>query len=190
VTSIQPNHILSEMESQPETWEVVLPLVSSRAQAVREVFGDTDEVIFSGCGSALNAALTIAPTFQAKTGVTARAVPAAEICRFLEAVVGKGARTAAVLLSRSGQTTEVVQALDHLHGLGIQVLAITCTASSALATGSELAFVLTPATERAISTTRPLTSMIPCGQMLAAVTEQDERYLVELQGLPDAVGPS
>jgi glucosamine--fructose-6-phosphate aminotransferase (isomerizing) len=179
-----PHFIYDEISSQGEAWEQLIPLIVARAEAIGQFFDGVEEVIFSGCGSGLNAALCAAPTFQAKAGISARAIPAAEIDQFPESVLLGGRQTVGVLLSRSGKTTEVVRALDQLHTRGIRVLAITCTASSGLATGSDLAFILLPVTEQAVATTRSITGMILSTQLLAATVSGDESYLDELSRLP------
>ncbi len=179
-----PHSIYDEISSQGEAWGQLIPLIATRAEAIGEFFEGVQEVIFSGCGSGLNAALCGAPTFQAKTGISAQAVPAAEIDQFPDSVLVPERKTVAILLSRSGKTTEVVRALDQLHSRGVRAMAITCTASSALATGSELAFILLPVTEQAVATTRSLTGMILATQLLAAIVSDDEHYLSQLKRLP------
>ncbi len=179
-----PHFIYDEISSQGQAWGELIPLIATRAEAINEFFDGVEEVVFSGCGSGLNAALCGAPTFQAKTGISARAVPAAEIDQFPDSVLVPERKTAGVLLSRSGKTTEVVRSLDRLHSRGVRVLAITCTASSGLATGSELAFILLPMAEQSVATTRSLTGMILTTQLLAAIVSGDESYLNQLNRLP------
>jgi glucosamine--fructose-6-phosphate aminotransferase (isomerizing) len=179
-----PYFIYDEISSQGEAWGQLIPLITTRAEAISEFFDGVEEVLFSGCGSGLNAALCGAPTFQAQTGISARAVAAAEIDQFPDSVLVPERKTAGVLLSRSGKTTEVVRALDQLHSRGVRVVAITCTASSALATGSELAFILLPVAEQAVATTRSVTGMILTTQLLAASVSDDKGYLSQLKRLP------
>jgi glucosamine--fructose-6-phosphate aminotransferase (isomerizing) len=176
--------IYEEISNQGEAWERLIRQIIPRAEAVRELFDGVEEVIFSGCGSGLNAALSASPTFQAKTGISARAVPAADVYQFPETALLKDRDTVAVLLSRSGKTTEVVRALDVFHQHGMRALGVTCTASSPLGTGSDLAFILQPVAEQAVATTRSLTGMILTTQLVAAMVSIDGAYVGELQRLP------
>ncbi len=175
----------AEIDSQPQAWAELIALVTARARAIRDIFNGTEEVIFAGCGSGLNASLCGAPIFQAKTGISARAVPAVEVYKFTGGVLNKKRKSLAVLSSRSGQTTEVVNALQALNSQGIPTIGITCIEGSPLATESTLSFVLSPVTEQAVITTRSLTGMILVTQLLAGIAANDQAYLAELRQLPE-----
>jgi len=177
--------IRDEIASQGQAWEELIPLVMEHADEIRESFAGIEEVIFTGCGSALNASLCGASILQMQTGISARSVPAAECYLFRDSVLVSGRKTLAVLISRSGKTTEVVRALDDLRSRAIRTVGITCTEDSPLARGSDVALVLTPATERAVATTRSLTGMILVTQLLAAIVSGSEAYLSELRRLPE-----
>jgi len=177
--------IFAEITSQGQAWAELIPMILSQASPIRELFSQSEEVLFTGCGSGLNAAFVAAPTFQALTGTPSRALPAAEIYLFPESNLNPRRKYLAVLLSRSGKTTEVVQAMDDLHRRGALTIAVTCDGASPLARGSDLALVLTPAVEQAIATTRSLTGMILTSQCLAAIVSGDEIYLDELRRLAE-----
>ena len=177
--------ISEEIASQGRAWADVIPLVTERTKAIQELFRGIEEVVFTGCGSGLNASLCGASVLQIQTGISARAVPAAEVFLFPSSVLIRGHKTLAVLISRSGKTTEVVRALDYLRGKGVRTLGITCTEGSPLARGSDLALVLTPLAEQAVATTRSLTGMILTTQLVAAIVSGDEAYLDELRCLPE-----
>jgi len=173
-----------EITSQGRAWAELIPLMTQYSNSILEIFNGIEEVVFTGCGSGLNAAFCGAPTFQALTGIPTRAIPAAEIYLFPTSVLNRGRKTLAVLLSRSGKTTEVVQAVDALRAMGVRTIGITCTPESPLASGSELALVLTPVEERAVATTRSLSGMILALQLLAAFVGGVQAYLDELLALP------
>ena len=177
--------VSEEIASQGRAWAEVIPLVTERAKALQELFRGIEEVVFTGCGSGLNASLCGASVLQMQTGISARAVPAAEVYLFPSSVLPRGRETLAVLISRSGKTTEVVRALGCLHGQGIHTLGITCTEGSPLAMESDLALVLTPLVEQAVATTRSLTGMILTTQLVAAIVSRSEAYLDELRRLPE-----
>jgi len=177
--------IYGEISSQAQAWEELIPLVMQQADAIREAFHDVDEVVFTGCGSGLNASHYGASMLQTLTGISARAIPAADCYLFPQSVLASGRQTLAVLLSRSGKTTEVVRALDYLRSRRIRAIGITCTEDSPLATRSDLALLMKPVTERAVATTRSLTGMVLSTQLLAALVSRDEAYLNELHRLPE-----
>jgi glucosamine--fructose-6-phosphate aminotransferase (isomerizing) len=181
--------IHEEIASQPDAWAQLIPIVTEKGDKIQQLFEGIDEVIFAGCGSGLNASLSGVPILQTQTGLSCRAIPAAEIYLFPKSVLVPNRRILVILLSRSGETTEVVNALDYLHHQGISVLGITCSEGSPLALRSDLALVLSPVTERAIATTRSVTGMILTLQLIAAIISEDDAYLSELQRLPMVCEP-
>ncbi len=174
-----------EIASQAEAWAQLIPIITEKADKIRKLFDGINEVLLAGCGSGLNAAMSGVPILQMQTRISSRQVPAAEIYLFPKSVLIPNRRTLAILLSRSGETTEVLHALDYLQDQGIGVLGITCSGESPLAARSDLALVLSPVTERAVVTTRSVTGMILTLQLVAAIVSDDEAYLSELQLLPE-----
>jgi glutamine---fructose-6-phosphate transaminase (isomerizing) len=175
---------IEEITNQARAWGELIPSVTSQAGSIRDLFAQVEEVIFTGCGSGLNVSISAASLFQMQTGLSARAVPAAEIYLFPRSILKRPETTVAVLASRSGKTTEVCQALDYLHGQGVRTLGVTCTEDSPLALNSDLALVLSPVSERSVVTTRSLTGSFLAIQLLAAIISGSAKFLDELQRLP------
>lgn len=176
--------MLAEILNQPDAWIDTVGIVEAQASRLLKSIEDIDEVVFTGCGSGLNAAIAIAPTFQHFTGIRSRAVPAAEVVFFPDTIFVKSSRYLVVLISRSGLTTEVVMACEAANSLGMRTLAITCNPESHLARLSAEALVLEPANEVSVTTTQSLTSMILCGQIMSGIVSQDVEYLEQLKSLP------
>lgn len=176
--------IFEEIRSQADAWAQLIPIVTEKRDTIKQLFEGIDEILLTGCGSGLNAAMSGVPILQTQTGISSREVPAAEVYLFPKSVLLANRRTLAILLSRSGETTEVLHALDYLQDRGIKTLGITCSGDSPLASRSDLALVLSPVSERAIATTRSVTGMILTLQLIAAIVSEDETYLSEIQRLP------
>lgn len=176
--------MLVEILNQPNAWAGTIGIVEAKSSQLLELIEGVDEVVFTGCGSGLNAAIAIAPTFQRFTGIKTRAVPAAETVFFPETVFVDGSRYLVVLISRSGSTTETVMACDVAKSRNMQTVAITCYPESALARQSTEALVLEPAHEVSVTTTQSLTSMILCGQLMTAIVSKNAEYLQQLRLLP------
>jgi glucosamine--fructose-6-phosphate aminotransferase (isomerizing) len=176
--------MLSEIMSQPKAWTDTLQIVRSHAAHLQELAEGVDEVVFTGCGSGLNAAVAIAPCYQHVTGRRARAVPAAEIVFYPDTVFAGWERYLVVSISRSGSTSEVVAAQRAAAGWEYPTVAITCHPDSPLAREAAAAVVLEPANEASVTTTRSLTSMILCGQAMAGILGDDAAYLEQLAQLP------
>lgn len=176
-------HALSEIQNQPTAWADTLQVVAAHAKQLRELCRDVQDVIFTGCGSGLNVAWAAAATFQHYTGLPARAVPAADCVYFPNTVFTQHHRHLVVAVSRSGDTTETVKACAAAQEHGAKTLAITCYPESKLAKMTEVALILEAANEKAVVTTRSLTSMVLCGQGLAAIVSGRQDYLDQLKNL-------
>jgi glucosamine--fructose-6-phosphate aminotransferase (isomerizing) len=176
--------ILDEIASQGETWQALLDSLGAHVESVRPLFTGIDDIVFSGCGSGLNAAWFAAPLFQAQAGFSARAVPAADLSFFPETVFVPSRRTLAVFFSRSGRTTEILQAQARLKDRGVSALAITCSPGSALASSAEGCLSLEAVDELAVATTRSFSGMLLAALFLAAAVSHDRSLLDGIQELP------
>jgi len=175
----------TEITSQGKVWNELIQLILNQSAAIQRIGEHSEEYLFVGCGSSLNASYTGAAIFQTLTNIPARAVPAAEVYLFPRSVLVNDRKTLAVLLSRSGKTTEILQALDYLRRYGVPTIGITCQGGSPLADHSDLGLVLAPANEQAVVTTRSLTGMIIAVQLIAAIISGNQNFIQEIQSLPE-----
>jgi len=175
---------LPEIINQPAAWAEIIKLVEAKAENLLKLADGVSEVVFTGCGSALNVSYILAPTFQHFTGLKARAVPAAEIVFFIETVFTGNGHYLVVPISRSGETTETVRACESVQRRGMKTLSITCYPESWLAQKATETLVLEPANEKSVVTTQSLTSMVLCGQIMTAIISNNADYLGQLKSLP------
>lgn len=170
ITQVEPQtHMEREILSQPECWAECLsslekdPVVS---EIVSGVPPDA-EWVFVGCGTSYYLAQSAAASFSAISGRPSRALPASEVLLFPEIVSKRN--QVAVLISRSGRTTEAVKAMDLLNARGdLQTITVTCAPESAFATRSDFPLVLAAAYEQSTVMTRSFSSMLMALQFLAA----------------------
>ncbi|MBN1837708.1 MAG: SIS domain-containing protein [Spirochaetales bacterium] len=184
-TGERGQHTLREIRSQAEAWEGVLRRIEAKAGALRALVEPAEEIVFCGCGSAFNISHAAAPFAQATLGKTCRAVQASDVFLHPQMFLHPKRRTLGVVISRSGSTTESVEALRTLAARGCATLAITCFAESPMAREGSEALVLAEAGERSVTTTRSLTSMVLAGQCLAAVCRPGGRGLEDYAPLPE-----
>lgn len=186
MTANQPGTFCyNEITSQSLAWAELIPIVLQQAESIQKISKDIDEVLFIGCGSALNVSISAASIFQIVTNISSRAVPSAEIYLFPGSVLSNDRKTLAVLVSRSGKTSEVLHALDYLQEHTVPTIGITCQEESLLAKKSDLALVLKPVVEQAVPTTRSVTGMLITLQLLAAIISGNISLIHEIQRLPE-----
>jgi len=170
LTQAEPEtHMQREIFSQPECWSECLraletdPVVS----AIEAGIAPDAEWLFVGCGSSYYLALSAAASFSAICGRPSRAFPASEILLFPEIVSKRN--QVAVLISRSGRTTEAVKAMDLLQRRGdVKTITVTCASDSVFASRGDYPVVLPPAYEQSMVMTRSFSSMLLGLQLLAA----------------------
>ncbi len=179
-------HTLAEALSQPQCWESCLGELAE-TKTIDEIcrdFGAAKEWLFVGCGSSYYVALAAASSWCKITGQRARAVVASDILLYPDVALAGMAAVAAVVISRSGRTSEAVQAAEALESRKIRTLAVTCTHGQPLELAASKTLALLPANEESMVMTRSVTSMILGLQYLAAAMVGNRGFIAELRKVP------
>jgi glucosamine--fructose-6-phosphate aminotransferase (isomerizing) len=162
-------HTIAEIRSEPATWTACLQRVEGTGE-LRSLSGgllQNVEWVFIGCGSSFYLAQAAAASWSILTGEGSRAVPASEIMLFPQALP---VPCQPVLISRSGHTSEAVDAAEYLERTkNLRTLAITCGVGTPIQKVSSHCIVLPDADEKSTVMTRSFTSMLLVLQCLAAV---------------------
>jgi glutamine---fructose-6-phosphate transaminase (isomerizing) len=177
-------HTIAEILSEPQTWRKCFSELdaSGQLQRLSKDLQRDMEWIFVGCGSSFYLAQGAAASWSLITGGAARAVPASEILLFPGTLPEAGQY---VLISRSGHTSEVVQAAKQLRSRSKSpVLAITCGSDTPLENLATFTIVLRPADEKSTVMTRSFTSMLLALQALAAERAGSRGFAAALHTLP------
>ena len=173
-----------EIMSQGKSWEATLNSIDSLDSGVVEWLralntpqGQPLETLFIGCGSTYYLALSAALFWCKLTGLPARAMPASEMWLYPEYVLAKKAQKEGenrpyllVAISRSGETSETLRALELFHKRHAgKCLAITCYSESTLARQADTLLLTRMAEEESIAQTRSFTSMYLLMQAIACL---------------------
>ncbi|HVI10373.1 MAG TPA: SIS domain-containing protein [Candidatus Binatia bacterium] len=181
----------AEILSQPEFWARCMETFERANDAVRlrKDFGECNEWMFIGCGSSYYIALSAAACWSKITGQRARAIPASELLLFPELAAEAAEKPVAVLISRSGSTSETVRAAEILsRSSGVRTVAVTGTPNSPLEKHSQAILSLPPCDEHSTVMTRSFSSMLLGLQYLAASWAADDSLLSALRRLPALAG--
>lgn len=181
----QDSLTLREILSQPRCWSECLEALQRPGQFdhLRGRANPASEWLFVGCGTSYYLAQSAAASFTALTRIPARAAPASEIMLFPEIAAPRSRELVPVLISRSGRTSEVLQARRYLEEeRGIRTLAITCD-------GNELGQLASwtlclPVEEQSTVMTSSFTSMLMALQYLAAVLAGNQEFTAAVERLP------
>jgi glucosamine--fructose-6-phosphate aminotransferase (isomerizing) len=183
-------HSLNEILSQAQCWDTCLADLA-QSPALKEIearFGQNGEWLFVGCGSSYYVALAAAATMKLLTGRRAWAVPASEILLYPDLALPVG-RFVPVLISRSGQTSEVLKVAELLRERDVPCVAISCARGQLLERLATLTITLS-ADEQSTVMTRSFTSMLLALQFLAGRIAGSEGYCNALLTMPELAAPT
>jgi glutamine---fructose-6-phosphate transaminase (isomerizing) len=180
-----------ELRSQAEVWQTII--AQSRASAVwSEILSRSTgkkEWLFVGCGTSFYLAEAAAVSWTTLTGEAARPVPASEVLLFPELLHAGSAAKQAMVISRSGRTSEAVRAATVMRqNLRIPTMGITCADNSELEQECDLSMVLRAADEKSTVMTRSFTSMLLGLQVLAACRAGKTQFIDSLMGMAKQFG--
>jgi glutamine---fructose-6-phosphate transaminase (isomerizing) len=190
-SSDQHSHTMSEILSQPTCWSECLRELAGSEELLSacKLANPAGEWLLIGCGSSYYLAIAAASTFN-HLGLRARAVPASEVLLYPDLHLPKGRDYVPIVISRSGLTSEVLNAARMLEQeRGVKTIAITCAEGRPLESLATVTLKLSAADEKSMVMTRSFTSMLLALQYLAAMVRQDARFRDALVRLPDQVSP-
>jgi glucosamine--fructose-6-phosphate aminotransferase (isomerizing) len=182
-------HTLNEITSQPDAWESTLAELRRTTGTLRALCagGACEEVVFTGCGSPFYLAQHAAALQNELGGPFARALPAAEIWLTPRAALPGNRRTLLVALSRSGETTETIRAVEQFRAAGRgPVLTVSNYPDRPLNTLGDLHLTLAAGQEQSMAQTRAFTTLQLAATACAAIWSGRDELLDELMQLPAA----
>lgn len=171
-----------EIQSEPSVWQAVLQQLPNDPGVAKLLSAQgIDEWLFVGCGTSYYLAEAAALSWTQLTGRPARVLPASEILLYPESVIAGNRKTQAMVISRSGKTSEAVRAAGVLSKkLHLPTAGITCAENSELAAACDTTIVLRDADEKSTVMTRSFTSMLITLQYLAACAAGNPDFPQEL----------
>ena len=164
-------YTLEEILSQPRCWTECLRALEQEDQLgqVHRRLPEASEWLFIGCGSSYYIAQAAAASWTIITGMRARAIPASDVLLYPRLVLSEPGGCRPVLISRSGHTSEILNAAEYLElKENIRTLAISCATHQPLEQISTATLYALPADEKSMVMTRSFSSMVLALQALAA----------------------
>ncbi len=128
-------HTLAEIFSQPRIWADTDEHLTKSGVLERlpETFSPRSPWLFVGCGSSYYLSRLISALWTKQFYIPATGVPASELLFAPEETLRRVGAEQIVLMSRSGETTEVLRAAELLQShKTVQTLGVTCNPQSVL----------------------------------------------------------
>jgi glutamine---fructose-6-phosphate transaminase (isomerizing) len=185
-------HTLSEILSQPATWRETARQLEQQGmlELVSKAFFPGSPWLFLACGSSYYLSQLVATLWTRQLRVSCSAVPASEFLFAPDETLRRTGAQQVVLVSRSGETTEVLRAAKLLEAdRSILTLGVTCSAASPLEKLCARTLKLTWANEKSTVMTRSFTSMLLALERLGAKFAGDLELVSALDRLPEKVQP-
>jgi glucosamine--fructose-6-phosphate aminotransferase (isomerizing) len=185
-------HTLSEILSQPAVWRETSNQLEQQGtlEQLSKIFFPRGPWLFLACGSSYYLSQNVATLWSRRLQARCTAVPASEFLFAPEETIRRTGAQQAVLVSRSGETTEVLRAAKLLEAeRSILTLGVTCNADSALEKLCGRTLKLTWADEQSMVMTRSFTSMLIALELLGAKFSGDRELISALDKLPEKVQP-
>lgn len=175
----------AEIRSQPATWEKVLSAFSKKKDGLQKFLDQRkfDQAVVIGCGSTYYLSQSVAACFSRFINKPVHAMPSSDVMIFPELIQPE--RTLMVAISRSGTTTETLQAVKKFKELrGGPVISITCYPDSPLAANTDFILEASAAQEKSIAQTRSFTSMLLLAHTFISVCCHQETGYEKIKELP------
>ncbi len=176
-----------EILSQPQAWTQALEVLTAERRSILSLIQgrDFNQIIYTGCGSTYYLALAAAALTQELSGLSCRAFPASELWLYPHSSYSTG-DTLLVAVSRSGETTETLQAcqafLADRYG---ELLTLSCYADMPLAKMGSLNLVLPSGQERSVAQTRAFSTLYLGTVALACLSAGRPELFEALGHLPE-----
>jgi glucosamine--fructose-6-phosphate aminotransferase (isomerizing) len=180
------HHTYSEIITQPDAWAQTLEVGAASADALRALWRTVGgrSLLFTGCGSTYYLSLAAA-ALSRRHGPPARGLPASEVWLGTDVVPHVASGSVLVAVSRSGETTETLRAVEtHRRNGGAAVIAVTCYPERTLAGMADLTISLPTAQEVSVAQTRSFASMLLACQLIVGTLAGDDRLPGRLAVLP------
>jgi glutamine---fructose-6-phosphate transaminase (isomerizing) len=185
-------HTLSEILSQPAVWRETSKQLEQQGtlEQLSKIFFPRDPWLFLACGSSYYLSQIVATLWSRRLQARCTAVPASEFLFAPGETIRRTGAQQAALVSRSGETTEVLRAAKLLEAeRSILTLGVTCNADNALEKLCGRTLKLAWADEQSMVMTRSFTSMLIALELLGARFAGDRELISALDKLPEKVQP-
>ncbi|MBP2001458.1 fructoselysine-6-P-deglycase FrlB-like protein [Paenibacillus shirakamiensis] len=139
-------------------------------------------ITFIGCGSSYCLSESAAFSCRLRSGLPAHALAAGDLMLNPERYSSILEDTLLIAPSRSGSTSEVVEAVRSLQDHGpIAVMALSCVSDSPLSTMANVSLELPWAFDHSVCQTRTVTNLYVANLMLTAFLGNDEVVIADIQ---------
>lgn len=173
---------IHEIHTQYKALKTTRQLIDAQFGGASALLMGTARLVFIGSGSSYTIAKSGALMAQLKLGIQAIALPAGDLLLHISTYRPLLEDAALIVLTRSGETTEIVRAVLALRELGVRfkLLTISCVKGSTMSGMSDFALELPWAFDQSVCQTRTVTNLYFCCAYLLSLLAGDEALIADL----------
>ncbi|MCL2588781.1 MAG: SIS domain-containing protein [Oscillospiraceae bacterium] len=180
-----------ELRGQFETIEKTVAYMLDRKREIFDFFADVQSICVLGCGSSFSVAKSIAMQFAQQTGMATMPLAAGDVLVNFESYNKILEKSALILLSRSGTTSELrkVAELCRARYPGIKILSICAASDTPVGALSDLAIEIPWAFDRAVCQTQTVSNLFVSGLLLRAIHSDDAALIADIRNIKTKAEP-
>jgi glucosamine--fructose-6-phosphate aminotransferase (isomerizing) len=176
-----------EIFSQPEAWTDAIHVLEGRMDEIQDfaLREQHSQFIFIGCGSTYYLSCAAAASFQEITGLPARGLPASELWLSPQSVYSSSCPTILFAISRSGETSETIQACELFTSQNNgRLVTLVCNCDSSLAKMGTLNLAFPSGMERSIAQTRAFSTLYMGALGISSIWARQLERFDQMRALP------
>ena len=177
-----------EIQSQPLVWQAALDELKGWKPSLVDFYrqGRYDSVLFTGCGSTYYLSLAAGASYTQLTERLGRALPASELWLSPDSSLPASGRFLLVAVSRSGETSETINACQGFTESGRgDLITLTCYPQSKLASLGNLNMTFPASGEESFAQTRSFSTLYLATLYISALWGERLDLLAQMERLPD-----
>ncbi|MCK4552765.1 glutamine--fructose-6-phosphate transaminase (isomerizing) [Candidatus Pacearchaeota archaeon] len=177
------HYMLKEIMEQKETLAKAINQNDKDLMHVSQEINNARGVFFVGCGTAARVCHTAEYIFSKIADKHVNFIPASEFENYKHFLLPE---TLVIAVSQSGETADVLEALEIAKQRGSKIISIINTQSSSIDKISDYTFLIKAGPEKAVASTKATTSQIVVLILLAYACagklKEGERFLIDVAG--------
>lgn len=182
-------YTFNEIIEQPVVWKKVIERLKTQKEEFSNWFKEEnfEEIILIGCGASYNLALSAAWVMELLLKIKTRSIPGSEILFNSGLYLNKTKKTLIISISRSGETTENIWAIESLKKTSenIKILSICAYPQTSLNNIVDKSIIIEEAQEKSIVMTKAFTSFLLTLLLLTSFFSNDLNFQEELEKIPN-----
>jgi glucosamine--fructose-6-phosphate aminotransferase (isomerizing) len=185
----QGNYTREDILTQTEAWAEAIQHLQQQEEAIKRITQEDafEEVIFTGCGSTYYLSLAAAALLRELTGKPASGLPASELWLSHQNHYLAGKKTLLIAVSRSGETSETLQAIEVFRASKRgRLITVVCNPGSPMTMLGDLNLVFPSAMEISVAQTKAFSTLFLVTTGLCGIWSRDMGWFEQLMHLPAA----